>query len=698
MAKNIPFNIFLLSPNIKRIANVLPVQSMDIFTQSGAFHPQGLYSTELFGEIGSKARNVKFSYIDLKTEIMHPKLFLELSRLKNLYAGILSGKVYATWDTQLSDFVKSDIVDGKTGYSFFMSKFNDIMFSNNESSIRDLRIKFLYKYNRNCMYRFLLVMPAGLRDIQINENKRPEEDEINLYYRKVLRAVNTINEQIGFRNDPVLDTVRWNIQSTFNDIYQYIESILEGKKGFILGKFASRKVHGSTRNVLTAYDPAAKELNSQEAVTINDTVCGLHQYLKGTVELSIYNIRTGPMERVIFNLPSSIYLIDPKTLKQVQVSPSKKTIENWGTEVGIENIINSFEKQNLRHKPLMIDEFYTALIYRDNKQFKVFYDIDELPEQFSKSKVKPITFAELLYVSVYKQSKKIACFNTRYPITTYGSIYPSNAYLKTTIKSDSLYELDDDWKINEKELKAISMPILNEPFMDSMSSHIVHWKELGADVDGDKLSLTFVTYEEAVKEVKNHLNDKQTYLDLEGNLRYGVNNYISSYVLHNFSRGFLENRQYTIFSAKKDDYSAILLSNQITNESKFIDTNKQSFEERIIYETKRLERLSNLPNVYLVGKEQNVYVNFIQFESMSATEGKIVGIGSLEAYQQKGYNKKILENLITLVKAAGVKKLYLKVNKLNDPAIGLYKRVGFKPDNDKESNLSNKELGMSLAL
>lgn len=485
MAKNIPFNIFLLSPDKKRIANILPVQSMDIFTQNGLFHPQGLYSTELFGEVGSKARNSKFSYIDLKTEIMHPKIFLELSRLKNLYAGILSGKVYAVWDKELSDFVKSDIVDGKTGYSFFMSKFNDLLFASNDSTIRDLRIKFLYKYNQSCMYRFMLVMPAGLRDIQINENKRPEEDEINPLYRKVIRAVNTINEHIGLKNDPVLDTVRWNLQSTFNDIYQYIESILEGKKGFILGKFASRKIHGSTRNVLTAYDPAAKELNAQEAVTINDTVCGLHQYLKGTTELSIYNIRTGPMERVIFNLPSSIYLIDPKTLKQVQLTPSKKAVELWGTEAGLEEVINNFDKQNLRHKPLMIDDHYAALMYRDKKSFKVFYDIDELPEHFSKSNVKPITFAEMLYISVYKQSRKIAGFNTRYPITTYGSIYPSMIYLKTTIKSDSLFELDQDWKLNEHDVKAISMPIVNEPFMDSMASHITHWKELASDVDGD---------------------------------------------------------------------------------------------------------------------------------------------------------------------------------------------------------------------
>lgn len=83
---------------------------------------------------------------------------------------------------------------------------------------------------------------------------------------------------------------------------------------------------------------------------------------------------------------------------------------------------------------------------------------------------------------------------------------------------------------------------------------------------------------------------------------------------------------------------------------------------------------------------------------MNKTEGKIVGVGSLEAYKGKGYNKKILEALIELVKSAGIKKIYLKVNKGNKPAIGLYTKLGFKIDNSKESNLTNAEQGMSLAL
>ncbi len=698
MSKNIPFNIYLLSPDKKRIANMLPVQTMNIFNNDGSFHSQGLYSTELFGEIGSKARNLKFSYIDLKTEIMHPKIFLELTRLKNLYGKIMAGTGYAIWDTTIGDFVKSDIVDGKTGYSFFMSHFKDILYSSNESSIRDLRIEFLSKYTNTCMYRFLLVIPAGLRDIQINENKRPEEDDINPLYRKIISATNTINEHTGLKNDPILDTVRWNLQNNFNSIYEYIESILEGKKGFILGKFASRKIHGSTRNVLTSNDPSPKELGKQEATSINDTVCGLHQYLKGTVELSIYNIRNGPMERVIFNLPSNIYLINPKTLKQEQLIPSKKTIEAWGSESGLENIINSFEKQNQRHKPILIDDHYAALIYKDDKVFKVFHDIDELPEHFSKTKVSPITWAEMFYISVYKQSKKIAAYNTRYPIATFGSIYPSLIYLKTTAKSESLLELDDNWKTSTNEEKAICMPILNEPFVDSVAAHVIHWNEMGADSDGDKLSLTFVTYEEAVKEVKDYLNNKKSYLDLDGELRYGANTHITKLVLHNFGRGLIENNPYIISLVKKDDYGVAVLSNSVNMSSNFINTDNETFTQRMDFELKRLHKLTTLPNLYLVGSISDVYITFLQFESITNTTGKIVGIGSLPAYQGKGYNKKIILEFLEIVKQSGYKTIYLKVNKLNTLAINLYTNIGFKIDNTIELTIDNNETGMSIVL
>ena len=486
MAKDkLPFNLYLLDNSKARLMGLLPVQSNNIYATNGSFDPQGLYSAEIFGDLSSPIRQQRHSFIDMRTEIMHPKVFMELTRLKNLYKGIMAGASYAVWDEKLNDFVKSDIIDGSTGYSFFMSHFHEVIYATNDSAIRELRIKFLDKVHENCMYRYLVVIPAGLRDIEINEDKRVVEDDINALYRKVIRAANTISVYTANQNTPVLDTVRWNLQNAFNEIYGYIESILSGKKGFLLSKWAARNIHGGTRNVITAMDPAPAILGSPDAVTISDSACGLHQYLKGTADLSIYNIKNGPMINIINNLPNSIFVVDRKTLRSKQIDPTSFVKDNWGSEQGIEKLINGFGKLDARHKPIVIDGDYAALLYRDDKYFKVLYDIDDLPPDKNKHFVKPMTWGEMFYLSVYLASNNVVGYVTRYPIIGTGSIYPSFVKIQTTVRVENLQPLDANWQPFTHEPSASKMPIYGLPWVDSMSVHTAKIEGLNADYDGD---------------------------------------------------------------------------------------------------------------------------------------------------------------------------------------------------------------------
>jgi hypothetical protein len=540
----LPFNVYLLSPDKNRLAGLLPVQSMDIYNSLGEFNSQGLFSVEIFGEMGSSKRQVTHSFIDMRTTIMHPKIYSELVKLKSLYGNIMKGTGYAQWNEELKDFVKSDIIDGETGYSFFEKHFHDILYYSNESTIRDLRIKLLTKLHDKCMYRYLVVLPAGLRDIELTEEGRTTEDEINTIYRKILRVSNTISVYVSENQSKSLDVVRWSLQSAFNDLYSHIESVLQGKKGFMLSKWASRSIHNSSRNVITAMDASPRVLGSAEAISINDTACGLHQYLKTNIDTSIYNIKTGPMQFVVNHLPSTCFVVDKDTLKRKEIIPSMKVIDIWGSESGIEKTINNFNKTEIRHKPIYIDDkYYAALLYRDSKSFKVFYDIDELPERLKEvGTVSPITWAEMFYIAVYLQSKKVAAYITRYPINDVGSIYPSFIYLQTTIKTEILQRLNDNWDPVTDEFPAIQFPIKNEPFYDSMSVHPTKPKQLGADFDGDKCSLTCVTSDEAIAEATQYLNSKEAFINTNGDLRYGVNNNVATLILYSFTRGLINDK------------------------------------------------------------------------------------------------------------------------------------------------------------
>lgn len=580
----LPFNIKLLDNSTTSIQGLFPVESLDIFTSDNQFSTKGIYSSTIFGEVGTHKRQTAFGFIDLQTEIMHPKIFKELTKLKGLYSDIMSGKAYVEWDAKLKDFKSSNVIDGHTGYSFFMDHFYEIIHATNDSNIRQLRIKLLDQSKDKCMYRYYQVIPAGLRDIEMNSQERPQEDEINPLYRKLIRSKNTISIHVRKMNDPILDTVRWSMQTAGNQIYDYLENIFSGKRGWFLDKVASRNVHGSTRNVITGMDPAPLRLGAVDAITTDHTKVGLMQYMKGTLDLTIHDIRKGPMMDVIELMPNMSYVVDTKTLKRKVINPSKFTIDNWGTEEGLEKLINGFEKTDYRHKPIMIDGNYACLIYRDKKHFRCFNDIDDLPPEFNKSNVNPLSWVEMFYISVYRSSNKVVGFNTRYPIADLGSTYPSKPFLETTIKSENLIPLGENWKPLENEIPAIHMPIAGLNFVDSCSVHTNKLPGLNADMDGDMTNLTFGLAKETIKEVEDYLNSKEAHLDQNGNLRYGINDNISKMVLETFTRGFNPKEGLAGFDDNLlDHYSLIGEINDNAHEAATSPLNKMDMPTEAMY-------------------------------------------------------------------------------------------------------------------
>ena len=479
----LPFNLDLLIVDNETVKNIRPIKVLDIYDGfSRNFHPDGLFSTDTFGKVGEERRNRLFSYIDLRVEIFHPIIYKALSDLKSLYAEIISGKTYAIFDSTTNDFEKSDPVSGETGYSFFSKHFKDLKFENRPSPKREFNIKLVNKYREKSMFSKLVVLPAGLRDLTIDENGKPSEDEINKQYREVLAIANMLSDINVKINDSHIDQHRYNIQLKVNGIYDYIKNLLEGKSKLVQGKWASRKIMNSTRNVITSYVPESQELFGITSVSANETVVGLYQYLRAILPLAIKHVRDGFLSNIFIGPNSPAILVNKKTLKKEAVTLDAEYYDNWMTYEGLEKTFAEYGHEDTRHDVLMTDSHYFGLLYKGKDMtYRFMQDIDELPEGFNKEDITPITLTELLYLSVYKGSDKIPGLVTRYPITGYGSIYPSYIYLKSTVKSEVRKELGDDWQ--PTGIVAKSFPIINEKDYNSMSPHTKNLKRLTADFD-----------------------------------------------------------------------------------------------------------------------------------------------------------------------------------------------------------------------
>lgn len=477
-----PFNIELFIPT--QLDALYPkITSLDTYlSNTKNFHPDGLYSTTIFGIVGTPDRDSKFAYIDIKAPILHPIIFKAFSEMKVFYKDIMFSKEFAIWDSNINDFVKANPIDGETGYEFFIKHFRDINIEEKNSTKREQTIRLLDKYKDNCLVDKIFVIPAGYRDLEVDRNGRESSDEVNSLYYKILATSNTINPALLNISPEAYNTQRISLQNTFLEIYEYYYNIISGKKNLMMGKWATRKTFNSTRNVITSTNTVSYDLDSKNNLTINDTCVGLYQTLKAILPVTINKIRNKFVSECFTSLGVPALLTNKKTLMSERVDISNKELEKWLTNEGIEKLINLYREESIRHKPVMVEGYYLGLIYKGpDSTFKLIHGIEELPEGRSKDDCYPITYTELLYSAIYDVANGFPATVSRYPITGVGSIYPSMVYLKTTSKSESRSELGPDWKAIGNDKIAKEFPISGSSFYNSMSPSSSRLAGLGGD-------------------------------------------------------------------------------------------------------------------------------------------------------------------------------------------------------------------------
>lgn len=536
----LPAKIWPMVLTRERVARLRPVTSLDIYDgASNDFHDDGLYSTSIFGRVGSDARDSTFSYIDLKASILHPKIYRDLVALKGLYRDILAGRETAVFDPVVNDFIADKSEKAQTGYSFFIAHFPKLQLRRSKSPTRMLKVQLIEKYRGDAMTRYIPVLPAGLRDIEINPNGTVSKNEIHDLYYRALSIANTIPLTSDMES-PALDIARNALTNTLLQIYELIEGMLGGKNGFILNKWASRRVVYGTRNVLSVMDTSIGDLNANNAPGFDATTLGLYQVIKGLTPITIHRLRQ-TFGQQINGGEGQVRLINKTTLKPEWVTLSPEARDTWTTKDGLSSVIDQYQLVGNRGRAVEIENHYLALIYKGpDMTFKLFNDISELPKHLSREHVKPMTLAEMLYLCGYQHWNKYFVQICRYPITGVGSIYPSRVYVKTTIVGENRRELNENWEPYEgAEYQALEFPMEGSTsYMDTQSPHSTKLVQLGADFDGDTGSATFVMSNEALAENERRLSSKQTWVRTDGSLAASFDYDTISYVLTNLTGRF----------------------------------------------------------------------------------------------------------------------------------------------------------------
>lgn len=505
MPKLPPFNIQIMDVDdfIQR-HSLLPVTSTAIFeTGTKRFHPDGLYSEAIFGQVGSRDRLVRKGYIDLHTDIVTPHLYKQLISLRSYYKDIISGKAYAKFDPEIKDLilVDPDEPGADTGFQFFVKSLPKISFARTNSVKRTDKIDLLEKYRDRLIIDKLIVLPAGIRDVKITDDYISPE-EINKFYVAILQLASGLPSNKS--DEPLYDTIRFQIQTKVMAIYDYITTLIDGKSGFAQGKFAARKLTYGTRNVITALpitrveDPTSDRCIGPEEIEIP-----LFQAMKSSFPLIVHSLQQIFFNTVFSNQTNKIPLIDPDSLFTNYVDVDTAVVSMYTTDTGINDLINNYRTPEIQWEPVKIKG------KNENGEIKDYYlylllDVDDcIRIGRSAADIKEELDTEINHVFNMKLNDKINLIPEN-SIITEQTVFNvlSNATNTESITSIELYT-KDDIEIEDSSFKINKLS--SKDYDELIKNHSV---KLTDKVNMISANRTYEIYKSAKQEYKRDCANK----------------------------------------------------------------------------------------------------------------------------------------------------------------------------------------------
>ena len=490
-----PFNAKILDVNTKiRVNTIQPIINLSYYMPSSGntFSPDGLFSETIFGPLGSTDRMVTFGYISLNTSVLQPLIYKNIIELASLYEEIIDGTTYAIFNDEKHDFERCANPEttnrAGTGYTFFMTHFPHIQFARNNSQIRTDRIAIIEKFQDILFCDKFMVLPAGLRDLAEDQGTRTVDD-INKLYQTLLSYSFAIPPHA---TSTIYDGVRLAIQKKVVEIYDYIINILTGKHGFIQGVWGHRRIALGTRNVITAATYATMTPNDPQTIQPDETKLGIYQTAKALQPIVVHYIRTDFITPIFGNETNLVALTDPDTYELAYHTLSNQELAKYESPEAIEDWIARFRNIDIRTQPVTIHNvdnkpLYLLLVYDNGDEISLFRSLEEFTRvahhPVDKTKVRPLTWAELLYMATYNAVQNKHVFITRYPVIQDESCYPTKIHLCSTTPS-RVVKLQNT-VLGTTVITYPEYPILNRPFLDAIQLATARLRGLDADYDGD---------------------------------------------------------------------------------------------------------------------------------------------------------------------------------------------------------------------
>ena len=229
-----------------------PVVSPQFFMgKTYNFHPEGLFSEEIFGIEGSIERKQKLSWIELNCQIIHP-VFYEImqKRIFRKINELLSGDKNFDFDEN-GELVETEDgpINGLTSFIDNIHKWK-INESEDEDSDRNKVIQIFYDNIKKGTFFIdkLLVISPDYREVSIDLEKNDiMVNPMNDIYRSII----VLSNQLKSVSDSIYNILCYRMQLLIRDLYELIKNKVSKKSGVIRNLMLGKRVDFSARTVIT---------------------------------------------------------------------------------------------------------------------------------------------------------------------------------------------------------------------------------------------------------------------------------------------------------------------------------------------------------------------------------------------------------------------------------------------------------------